>query len=157
MTQFQTDQGAFASIVNRDMAAMATRVGVIEGTIRQREEAIKSAFDATAAQHATDMATLVASAKSEFDVQRLQLQQQQQQLVQQLAQQQQQQTQLQTIAAAVQVEFGKLQQQIDEGASREHGGDTGPKFNKGFIPVKDLKPTRVAKEEQWRDWAESFA
>ena len=73
-TQFQQHQGAFASIINTDIAAMLSRIGAIETTIRDREEAIKIAFDATAAQRATELAAVVAQAKSEFDTQRQQLQ-----------------------------------------------------------------------------------
>ena len=132
LTQFQSDQGTFASIINNDMTTLASRIGVIESTIRQREEAIKSAFDATAAQNATDLAAVVAQAKSEFDAQR---------------------AQLQTIAGAVQAEFSKLQQQIDESATRE----PGQQFSRGFLPVKELKPPRLAKEEQWREWSDHFS
>ena len=90
-TQFQQDQGAFASRINTDIAAMVSRIGAIETTIRDREEAIKTAFDVTAAQRGTELAAVVAQAKSEFDTQR---------------------QQLQTITGAVQSEFTKLQQQI---------------------------------------------
>ena len=64
------------------------------------------------------------------------------------------------MTTAVQAELVKLQQQIDDGAARVPGASGGAggehKFNKGFIPVKELKPVKLAKEEQWRDWAELF-
>ena len=119
-------------MVNNEMTTLASRIGALESTVRQREEAIKSAFDATAAQNATDLAAVVAQAKSEFDAQRVQLQ---------------------TIAGAVQAEFSKLQQQIDESAARE----PGQKFSRGFLPVKELKPPKLATEEQWREWSEHFS
>ena len=129
---FQQHQGSFASRLNTDIAEMVSRIGAIETTIRDREEAIKIAFDVTAAQRASELAAVVAQAKSEFDTQR---------------------QQLQTITGAVQTEFTKLQEQIEQGAARE----PGHKFGKGFLPVKELKPPKLAKEEQWRDWAEHFA
>ena len=76
---------------------MVSRIGAIETTIRDREEAIKTAFDVTAAQRASELAAVVAQAKSEFDTQR---------------------QQLQTITGAVQTEFTKLQEHIEQGAAR---------------------------------------
>ena len=150
LTQFQSDQGTFASIINNDMATLASRIGAIESTIRQREEAIKSAFDATAAQHATDLAAVVAQAKSEFDTQRAK----QEAFA---AEAQVERAKLESIASAVQAEFSKLQQQIDDSAAKGSGHDSGPKFNRGFIPIKELKPPKLVKEEQWREWSEHFA
>ena len=129
---FQQDQGSFASIINTYIAYMVAIIGAIEATIRYREAAIQTAFDVTAAQRASEFAAVVAQAKSEFDTQR---------------------QQLQTITGAVQTEFTKLQEQIEQGAARE----PGHKFGKGFLPVKGLKPPKLVKEEQWRDWAEHFS
>ena len=150
LTQFQVDQGAFASIVNNDMATLASRIGAIESTIRQREEAIKSAFDATAAQHATDLSAVVAQAKSEFDTQRAK-----QEAFASEAQVER--AKLESIASAVQVEFNKLQQQIDDSSARGSGHEPGAKFTRGFLPIKELKPPKLAKEEQWREWSEHFS
>ena len=104
----------------------------IETTIRDREEAIRIAFDGTAAQRASELATVVSDAISEFEKQR------------QL---------LQEVTAAVQVELHKLQQQVDQSSTKEGGSRGG----KSFLPVKELKPPKLCKEEQWRDWSEHFA
>ena len=104
----------------------------IETTIRTREQDIKSMFEAMAAQRAAEMAALVADARAEFESQR---------------------QQLQTITGAVQVEFSRLQQQIDQGSTR----DAGPKLGKGFLPIKELKPNKLSKEEEWRNWSEHFS
>ena len=84
LQQFQQDQGVYASRINNEMSEMLSRIAAIESTIRDREEAIRNAFDATAAQRASELAAVVSDAKSEFDTQR---------------------QQLQTITSAVQVEF----------------------------------------------------
>ena len=104
----------------------------IETIFRDREEAIRAAFDSTAAQRAAELASVVSDARSEFEKQR------------QL---------LQEITSAVQVEFHKLQQQVDQGQTKE-GGNRG---GNSFLPVKELKPPKLCKEEQWRDWSEHFA
>ena len=95
---FQTSQGEFASRVNTYIAQLTTRITAIESTIRNREEEIKAAFDLTAAQRASELAAVIAGAKSEFDTQR---------------------TQLGNITVAVQQEFIKLQQQVDQGGQRD--------------------------------------
>ena len=98
----------------------------------RREEAIRIAFDTTVAQRAAELAAVVADARSEFDKQR---------------------RQLQDISNAVQLEFNKLQQQIEQGNPRDGGNKNG----KGFLPIKELKPPKLGKEEQWRDWSEHFS
>ena len=129
---FQRSQREFASQVNAEQNQTHTIITTIESTIRDREEAIRSMFDQMAAQRAAEMAALVADARTEFDNQR---------------------QQLQTISSAVQSEFMKLQQQIDQGGQRDAGGKSG----KGFLPLKELKPPKLGKEEQWRDWSEHFS
>ena len=89
LQQMQTYQGIFASQVNAEMTQSKNRMIAIETMIRDREEAIRTAFDTTAAQRAAELAAVVADARSEFDKQR---------------------QQLQDITSAVQVEFNKLQQ-----------------------------------------------
>ena len=89
-------------------------------------------FAQLSAQRAAEMAALVADARTEFDNQR---------------------QQLQSITGAVQVEFTKLQQQIDQGGTKE----SGTKLGKGFLPIKELKPHKLSKEEQWRSWSEHFS
>ena len=74
----------------------------------------------------------MAEARTEFDTQR---------------------QQLQSITGAVQVEFTKLQQQLDQGSTRE----AGPKLGKGFLPIKELKPNKFCKEEEWINWSEHFS
>ena len=132
LQQIQADQGTFATQMNTEMLQSRNRMLAIETTIRDREEAIRTAFDTTAAQRAAELASVVSDARSEFDKQR------------QL---------LQDITNAVQVEFHKLQQQVDQSSTREGGSRGG----KSFLPVKELKPPKLCKEEQWRDWSEHFA
>ena len=140
LQQVQQDQGAFATTVNAANAADRQRMLAIEIRIRESEEAIKAAFDGTAARTAGELAKVISDAKAEFDAQR---------------------QQLQGVTAAVQVElsavqgeFAKLQQQVNESSTREGGGKGG---GKSFVPLKDLKPAKLGKEEQWRDWSELFA
>ena len=132
LQQMQQDQGTFASQVNQAHAATGVRMATIESTIRDREEAIRIEFDRTAAQRAAQLASVIGDAKAEFDKQR------------QL---------LQGITDAVQLEFNKLQQQIEQGGSKDNGNKNG----KSFLPVKELKPPKLCKEEQWRDWSEHFS
>ena len=129
---FQNQQGEFATQVNNDKRQTGTRITAIEATIRDREEAIRNMFDQMAAQRAAEMAALVADARTEFDNQR---------------------QQLQSITGAVQVEFTKLQQQIDQGGTRE----AGTKLGKGFLPIRGLTPHKLSKEEEWRSWSEHFS
>ena len=133
--QLQQDQGIFATAVNTASGVDRQRMLSIETTIRDREAAIKVAFDDMTAKRAVELTKVVSDAKSEFDKQR------------QL---------LQDVTAAVQAEFAnlqqehaKLQQQVNEGGSRDGGSRGG----KSFLPVKELKPPKLAKEEQWRDWS----
>ena len=150
LTQFQSDQGTFASMVNNELRGLASRIGTLESTLRQREEEIQSAFEATTAKHATDLATVISQAKSEFDTQRAK----QEALS---AEAQVERVKMESVASAVQAEFSKLQQQVDDSAAKSSGHDSGPKFNRGFIPVKQLQPAKLVKEEQWREWSEHFA
>ena len=116
--QFQTQQGTFATLVNDESARTGARMMAIETMVRTREQDIKDAFEAMAAQKAAEMAVLVADIRAEFESQR---------------------KQLQTTTGAVQVEFSRLQQQIDQVGTR----DAGPKLGKGFLPVKELKPNKL--------------
>ena len=75
------------------------------------------------------MAAVSAEAKVEFDIQR---------------------QQLQPIVTAVHSELVRLQQQIDQGGGGKEGGTQG-------FPRKEFKPPKLAKEEQWREWASHFA
>ena len=157
--QLQQDQGTFATAVNTANAVDRQRMLSIEVMIRDREEAIKAAFDGMTATRAGELAKVVADAKSEFDTQR------------QL---------LQGVTTAVQAEFAKLQQehvQLQQqvnaaaaaapataaaaaaAAASAAGGhkDGGSRGGKSFLPVKELKPPLLAKEEQWRAWSEHFA
>ena len=52
LEQFQQSQGMFASQMNTEIMQTNSRMATIETTIRDREEAIKVAFDHTAAQRA---------------------------------------------------------------------------------------------------------
>ena len=104
LQQMQQDQGTFASQVNQTQLTNDTRVGVIESTIRDREEAIRVEFDRTAAQRAAQLASVIGDAKADFDKQR------------QL---------LQGVTDAVQLEFNKLQQQVEQGGSKESGNKNG--------------------------------
>ena len=115
LKQLQTDQGIFASQMNAEMLQSRNRMLAIETMIRDREEAIRTAFDTTAAQRAAELASVVAGARSEFDKQR---------------------QQLQDITSAVQVEFHKLQQQVEQDSTK----DGGSKGGTCFLPVKELKP-----------------
>ena len=132
LQQMLQDQGTFASQMNQTQGLNDTRMATIESTIRGSQEAIRVEFDRSAAARAVQLATVIADAKAEFDKQRL-LQQ--------------------GIVDAVQLELDKLQKQIELGSSK----DSGNKFGKSFIPVKELKPPKLCKEEQWRDWAEHFS
>ena len=109
---FQNQQGEFATQVNNENRQTGSIIAAIETTIRDREEAIRSMFEQMAAQRAAEMAALVADARAEFDNQR---------------------QQLQSITEAVQVEFTKLQQQIDQGDK----GEAGPKLCKGFFRIRN--------------------
>ena len=62
LQQMQQDQGTFASQVNQTQLTNDTRVGVIESTIRDREEAIRVEFDRTAAQRAAQIALAISDA-----------------------------------------------------------------------------------------------
>ena len=66
--------GIFATQMNSEIQSITARLVSLEGTMRQREEEIKRAFDITAAQRAAELAEVVANAKTEFDTQRTNLQ-----------------------------------------------------------------------------------
>ena len=102
--QIQQDQGQFATLVNAESAATKQRMLAIESMIRGREEAINIVLDSTAAQRATELANVVSGARTEFEKQR---------------------QSLQVITTAVQEEFQKLQQQVDQGGKREGGSQGG--------------------------------
>ena len=93
--------GEFASQQNQSNLANDTRLGNIESTIRGSQEAIRIEFDKAAAQRAQQFASLIADATAEFNVQR---------------------QQQQGIVDAVKLEPDKLQQQIEQGSSKEGGG-----------------------------------
>ena len=132
MQEMQQNQGTFASQTNQARLASDARMGTIEATIRGSQEAIRIEFDRAAAQRAAQFASLIADATAEFNVQR---------------------QQQQGIVDAVKLELDKLQQQIEQGGSKEGGKS----FGKSFIPVKELKPKTLVKEEQWRDWSDNFS
>ena len=98
--------------------------------LAQREEEIKRAFDVTAAQRAAELAEVVANAKTELDTQR---------------------TNLQNMSQIIESELRELQQQMGS----KQGGD--PKYGKGFLPRKELRPPKLAKDEQWREWSDHFS
>ena len=100
LQQMQQDQGIFATFMNQEVAEAKSRMLQMESTIRDREEAIRVALDGTAALRAAELAKVVSDATSEFATQR---------------------QALQGITSAVQVEFNKLQQQIDQSSGREGG------------------------------------
>ena len=110
LQQLQQDQATFATMVNREVTEAKSRMMQMESMIRDREEAVRMALDRTAADRARELAKVVSDATSEFATQR--------------------QT-LQGLTAAVQVEFNKLQQQIDQsgGESRGDGGNRGGKVS----------------------------
>ena len=58
------------------------------------------------------------------------------------------------MVAVVEQEFQKVQQQLEQTAARGEG--TG-KHGKGFLSLKDMKPPKLGKEEQWREWSEHFS
>ena len=132
----QTDQGIFATAMNAELSVANGRMVAMETTIRDREEAIRRAFDSTTALRAQELAKVVADAKAEFDTQRTT-----------------QRDSLNGIATAVQAELHSLQQRVDQveqGAPRAEGGKGG---GKSFLPLKELKPKLLSKEDQWRDWS----
>ena len=123
LQQIQQDQGTFATLMNREVSEAKSRMMQMESMIRDREEAIRVALDRTAALRAAEFAKAVSDATSEFATQR------------QL---------LQDITTAVQVEFNKLQQQIDQSSGKEGGSRGG----NSFLPVKEFKPPKLCKEKQ---------
>ena len=117
--------------MNVEIQGLTGRIVALEGTLRQREEEIKRAFDVTAAQRAAELAEVVANAKSEFDNQR---------------------SNLQKMGQLIESELREVQQQV---SSRPGGGDG--KYGKGFLPLKELRPPKLAKDEQWREWSDHFS
>ena len=113
----QNDQGTFATTVNQELLQVNRRMAEMETTIRDREEAIRVALDNTAAQRAGELAKVVSDATSEFATQR------------QL---------LQDISASVQVEFHKLQQQI------EASGGNMEEAKVGTLPAGERTKTAQA-------------
>ena len=129
--QLEERFGQFATQMNVEMQGLTGRIVALESTLRQREEEIKRAFDVTAAQRAAELAEVVANAKSEFDNQR---------------------TNLQKMGQIIESELREVQQQV---SSRPGGGDG--KYGKGFLPLKELRPPKLAKDEQWREWSDHFS
>ena len=72
--QLEERFATFATQTNADGQTLTNRVASLESALRQREEEIKQILETTAAQRAAELAEVVASAKSEFDSQRSQLQ-----------------------------------------------------------------------------------
>ena len=130
VAQLQTAQAEFATTVNGDLQRFGIRMSNFETMLRQREEQIRAALDQTAAQRSSELAAVVADATSEFNTQR---------------------TTLQSMASAIEAEFQKVRQEL------EQTGRGDGKQGKGFLPLKELKPPKLAKEEQWREWAEHFS
>ena len=97
LAQLQGAQASFATTVNEELQKLGIRMVNMESTLRQREEEIKSALDQTAAQRSAELAAVVADATSEFNNQR---------------------GSIQTMAAAVEAEFQRMQQQLEQTASR---------------------------------------
>ena len=114
--------------------------------IQSREDAVRQAFEQAQAQHASELAKVVADARSEFENQRAQLMQVQNQATEQLR----------TVVEAVQLELAQFQSRIDT-QSGGSGGRGNPKFGKSFLPLQELKPPKLQKEEQRREWSEHFA
>ena len=127
--QLEERFASFATQTNADGQVLTTRVAELESALRQREEAIKHILEATAAQRATELAEVVASAKTEFDTQR---------------------ANLQAMGRVIEAELREVQQQV----SGKMGSD--PKY-KGFLPLKELRPPKLVKDEQWREWSDHFA
>ena len=121
--------GQFATQINSEMQAMVGRVVTLESTLRRREEEIQAAFDATAAQRAAELAEVIANAKSEFDTQR---------------------SNLQKLGTVLEQELRQVQQQVGD-------KQADPKYGKGFLPLKELRPPKLAKDEQWREWSDHFS
>ena len=57
----------FATQTNADGQVLTGRVATLESALRQREDEIRNVLDATAAQRAAELASVVAAARSEFD------------------------------------------------------------------------------------------
>ena len=127
----ENKMGQFTTTMNSEIQAINARTSQVESTLRQGGEEIARAFDTSAAQRSAEMAQLIADATAEFATQR---------------------ATLQNIAQVVEEEFQRLKQQIEQSA---YGGES--KTGKGFLPVKELKPPKLGKEDQWRDWSEHFA
>ena len=70
LAQLQAAQADFATNVNGELQRIGIRMQNFESTLRQREEEIKAALDATAAQRSAELAAVVADATSEFNTQR---------------------------------------------------------------------------------------
>ena len=95
-------------------------------TARRRNQ---TTLETRAAQRAAELAEVVASARSEFDRQR---------------------EQLQATQRVIESEFRELQQQVGEKG-------TGDKKYRGFLPLKELRPPKLANDTQWREWSDQFS
>ena len=109
VAQLQQTQASFATRINQELSGNANRIQSLEQTLREREEEFKTLVDKLTAQTASELATVVAGARSEFDTQR---------------------PQMQSIATAVGAEFDKVKTQMD-------GSGKDGKWGKGFLPIKE--------------------
>ena len=121
VTQLQNAQAEFATTVNGELQGFGARLGSLESHLRRREEEIKSALDQTAAQRSSELAADVADATAEFNNQR---------------------TSLQNVTTAVQAEFQRLQEQVEQ-AGKGAGG--GGREGREFLPHKGTEATKVGK------------
>ena len=100
LSRLEGAMGTFTTQVNTEIRELAGRTMNVESTLRQREEDIRNAFEQTAAQRSTELATIVAEAASEFAQQR---------------------SALQTRANAAEAEFIKVKEQLDAAGSGKQG------------------------------------
>ena len=70
----QEAQATFATTTNRELQELRTRSVQLESTLREREDQLRQLLDQAAAQRSSELAQLIAEAKSEFDTQRAALQ-----------------------------------------------------------------------------------
>ena len=98
----------FATQTNADGQVLTSRVAQLEGQLRQREEQIREIVDNTAAQRSSELAEVVAAARSEFEVQR---------------------TQMQQVASTIENEFQRIQRQLDAQGTNGDGN-----MSKGSYP-----------------------
>ena len=74
VAQLPQTQASFATRINQELSGNANRIQLLEQTLREREEEFKTLVDKLTAQTASELATVVAGARSEFDTQRAQMQ-----------------------------------------------------------------------------------